>query len=90
MCNRYRDTQTYKDTESTIDRSQPCETGSGLRAGKMNGVVTVYNKTITISCFILSYHIVIKNVRNILTNSRSHNVYSLSLMLPVRSFYYNC
>ena len=71
------------------DYSQQCDTRSGLRAGKIKGVVTVYNKTIKSSCFILSYHIVIKDVWNSLTKARSHNVYSLSLKLPVRCVYYN-
>ena len=81
---------TDKDTDPMIYRSQQCDTRSGLRAGKIKGVVTVYNKTINISWFIVSHHIVIKDVRISLTKARSHNVYSLSLMLPVRCFYYNC
>ena len=51
----------------------------------------VYNKTIKkIMLYSSSYHIVIKYVSNSLTKARSHDVYSLSLMFHVRSFYYNC
>ena len=56
------DAMTEKDTEPTIYCSQPCDTRSGIRAVKIKGVVTVYNKTMKRSCFILSYHIVIKDV----------------------------
>ena len=52
----HRDTHTEKDTETTIYHSQLYDTRSGLRAGKIKGVVTVYNRTIKIRCFILSYH----------------------------------
>ena len=63
LLREHRDTHTYKDTEPTIDRSQQCDTRSGIRAGKIKGGITVYNETIKISCFMLSYHItVIKNV----------------------------
>ena len=41
---------------------QQCDTRSGIIVGKIKGVVTVYIKTIEISHFILSYHIVIKYV----------------------------
>ncbi len=62
----HRDTHTRvradKDTERTIYRSQQCDTRSCLRAGKIMVVVTVYNKTIKRSSFILSYHIAIKDV----------------------------
>ena len=58
MCSRYRDnTETqrhierHKDIEPIIYRSQQCDTRSGLRACKIKGVVTVYNKTIQISLF---------------------------------------
>ena len=51
-------TQTEKDTEPTLYHSQQCDTRSGLRAGKIKGVVTVYNKTIKISCFIISYSVI--------------------------------
>ena len=44
-----------KDTEPIIYRSQQFDTRSSLRASKIKGVVTVYNKTIQRSCFILSY-----------------------------------
>ena len=79
----HRDPPTEEDTEPTIYRSQPCDTRSGLRAGKIKGVVTFYNKTIKISCFILSYHSVIKYIVNCLTKARSHNVYYLLFKLPV-------
>ena len=51
------------DTEPMIYRSQQCDTRSSLRAGKIKGVVTVYNKTTKsmVHSFI-SYHIVIKCV----------------------------
>ena len=77
LSREHRDTKADKYTQPIIYSSQFCDTRSGLRAGKIKVVVTVYNKTIKISCFILSYHIVI-------------NYYSLSLMLPVRYFDYNC
>ena len=64
LSREHRDTHTEKDTEPIIYRSQPCDTRSGLTADKIKGVVTVYNKTIQISCFILSYHFVIKYVEN--------------------------
>ncbi len=55
LSREHRDTQIEKDTEPTIYRSQQCATRSGLRAGKIKGVVTVYNKTIKRSCFIYSF-----------------------------------
>ena len=84
MLNRYREnrhTQTEKDTQPTIYLSQQCDTRSGVRAGKIKGVV------IKRECFILSHHIVINVVCNSLTKARSHNVYSLSLKLPVRHLF---
>ena len=61
LSQEHRDKQT--DKEPTIYRSQQCDTRSGLKAGgKIKGVVTVYNKTIKRKFFILSYHIVIKDV----------------------------
>ena len=89
LSREHSDTQTEKDTEPTIYRSQHCDTRSGLRADKIKDVVTVYNKTIKRSCFILSYHIVIKDLLNSFTKALSHNVYSLSLKLLVRYVYYN-
>ena len=59
LSREHRDTKTDK---VTVYRSQQCDTRSGLRCGKIKGVVTVYNKTIKRACFILSYHIVIKVV----------------------------
>ena len=56
----HRDAQTEKDTEPTIYRSQQCDIRKGIRTGKLKGVVTVYDNTIKGSCFILSYHTVIK------------------------------
>ena len=83
---RYREntwhTHTEKDTEPTIYRSPQCDTRSGLRSGKIKGMVTVYNKTIKILCFNRSYHIVIEDVWNSLAKARGHNGFSLSLKLP--------
>ena len=64
-----RYTQTCKHTKPIIYHSQQCDTISSLIAGKIKGVVTVSNKIIKISCFIISYHIVIKgeNTHFILT-----------------------
>ncbi len=56
---RHRSTQIDTDTEPIIYRSQQCNTRSGLTAGKIKGVVTVYNITINRSWFIISYHIVL-------------------------------
>ena len=46
LSREHRDIQTDKDTETIICRSQQCDKISALRAGKIKGVVTVYNKTI--------------------------------------------
>ena len=58
LSREHRYTNTDKDTEPIIYHSPQCDTSSGLRAG----VVTVHNKTIKRSCFIVSYHVVIKDV----------------------------
>ena len=92
MWSRYRENTETPDRERHRSNNllQPAVLyKSGLRAGKIKGVVTVYNTSIKRSCFILSYNIVIKDVLNSLTKSRSHNVYYLSLKLPVRYVYYN-
>ena len=92
MWSRYRENTETPDRERHRSNNllQPAVLyKSGIRAGKIKGVVTVYNKTIKRSCFILSYNIVIKDVLNSLTKSRSHNVYYLSLKLPVRYVYCN-
>ena len=62
LSREHRYTQTEKDKEPPIYHTQQCDRRSGIRAEKIKGVVTVYNKSIKISCFILSYHIVIKDV----------------------------
>ena len=47
LSREHRDTQTDKDTEPIIYRSQQCDARSGLiRVNKIKGVVTVYNKTV--------------------------------------------
>ena len=60
LTREHRDAQTNKNTEQIIYRRQQCDTRSGIIAGNINGVVKVYNTTMRRSCFIISYHIVIK------------------------------
>ena len=70
--------------QTNIYRSQQRDRGSGLRAGKIKDVVTIYNKTIKRSCLI----IIKKMYEIVLTKARSDRVYYFTLMLPVRYFYY--
>ena len=45
--------KTRTDTDPITYRSQQCHIRSCLRAGKIKGVVKVYNKTMKRSCFII-------------------------------------